>query len=202
MIRRLWPLAAFLALATLLFVGVRMNAGKDTSVIPSPLIGKPAPAFSLPILNGAGGNGAGGNGAGSNGAGLNDTDLDTSGKRVSNIDLLGKPYLLNVWGSWCPACRIEHPVITGIGKSGLVRVIGYNYKDAPEDAQRWLQEFGNPYDLILADEDGRAALDWGIYGAPETFLVDARGIVRWKFVGPVSAEIVETQLKPALGASR
>ncbi len=178
MIRRLWPLLAFIVLAVLLFFGVRMNAGKDTSAIPSPLIGKPAPAFSLPVLDGP-------------------------GKPVSNRDLLGAPYLLNVWGSWCPACRDEHPVITDISRKGLVRVVGYNYKDTPEDARRWLQAFGNPYALVLADEDGRAALDWGIYGAPESFLVDARGIVRWKFVGPLTPEVVEAQLKPALAeASR
>lgn len=177
MMRRAWPLLAFVLLALLLFVGVRMNAGRDTSAIPSPLIGKPAPEFSLPLLG-------------------------DPGRPVSRRDLLGAPYLLNVWGSWCPACRIEHPVITRIADSGLLRVVGYNYKDAPEDAQRWLQEFGNPYALILVDEDGRAALDWGIYGAPETFLIDADGMVRWKHVGPLSDEVVSTQLKPALEALR
>lgn len=177
MIRRFWPLLAFALLAVLLFVGVRMNAGRDTSAIPSPLIGKPAPAFSLPLL-------------------------DDPAHAVANSDLLGQPYLLNVWGSWCPACRIEHPVITRIAEARLVRVVGYNYKDAPEDAQRWLQQFGNPYALNIADEEGRAALDWGIYGAPETFLVDAKGIVRWKHVGPVDDAVVENQLKPALEALR
>jgi cytochrome c biogenesis protein CcmG/thiol:disulfide interchange protein DsbE len=177
MIRRLWPLLAFALLAALLFVGVRMNAGKDTSAIPSPLIGKPAPAFALPLL-------------------------EDPARKVSNADLLGQAYLLNVWGSWCPACRIEHPVISRIAASGRVRVIGYNYKDAPEDARRWLAQFGNPYEMNLVDEDGRAALDWGIYGAPETFLVDARGIVRWKHVGPVDDEAVATRLGPALEALR
>lgn len=177
MMRRLWPLLAFVLLAILLFAGVRMNAGRDTSAIRSPLIGKAAPEFSLPVL-------------------------DQPARRVSREDLLGQPYLLNVWGSWCPSCRVEHPVIASISESGLVRVVGYNYKDAPDDARRWLQEFGNPYALVIADEDGRAALDWGIYGAPETFLVDARGVVRWKFVGPLTAEVVDNQLKPALEAAR
>lgn len=173
MIKRLLPLFAFLALAVLLAGGVLRNSGKDNSAIPSPLIGKPAPAFSLPVLG------------------------DPS-RRVGNADLLGQAYLLNVWGSWCPACRDEHPVITDLAASGAVRVIGYDYKDAPEDAQRWLQQFGNPYQLVITDEDGRAALDWGIYGAPESFLVDAQGVVRWKFVGPITPEVVRDQLMPEL----
>ena len=173
MIKRLLPLFAFLALAVLLAGGVLRNSGKDNSAIPSPLIGKPAPAFSLPVLG------------------------DPS-RRVGNADLLGQPYLLNVWGSWCPACRDEHPVITELAASGAVRVIGYDYKDTTEDAQRWLQQFGNPYELVITDEEGRAALDWGIYGAPESFLVDAQGVVRWKFVGPITPEVVRDQLMPEL----
>lgn len=177
MSRRLLPLLAFIALALLLLVGVRMNSGKDTSAIPSPLIGKPAPAFELPVLGEA-------------------------SRRVREADLHGVPYLLNVWGSWCPECRNEHPVISDFARTGGVRVIGYNYKDAPADAQRWLQQFGNPYTLVIADEEGRAALDWGIYGAPESFLVDSQGIVRWKYVGPLTPEVIESQLKPALAALR
>ncbi len=173
MIRRLLPLLAFIALAVLLFVGVRMNSGKDTSAIPSPLIGKPVPAFSLPVF-------------------------DDAARKLSGKELLGAPYLLNVWGSWCPNCREEHPVITALAQGGKLRVVGYDYKDAPEDARRWLAEFGNPYSLILVDEDGRAALDWGIYGAPETFLVDAQGIVRWKHVGPIDAVVVRDEIEPWL----
>lgn len=173
MIKRLLPLFAFLALAVLLAAGVLRNSGKDNSAIPSPLIGKPAPAFSLPVLG------------------------DPS-RQVANADLLGQPYLLNVWGSWCPACRDEHPVITELAASGAVRVIGYDYKDTADDAQRWLEQFGNPYALVITDEDGRAALDWGIYGAPESFLVDAQGVVRWKFVGPITPEVVRDQLMPEL----
>jgi cytochrome c biogenesis protein CcmG, thiol:disulfide interchange protein DsbE len=176
MIRRLLPLFAFAALALLLGVGVMMNSGKDTSAIPSPLIGKPAPVFSLPVLG-------------------------EPGRLVTDADLRGTPYLLNVWGSWCPECRVEHPVITDLAKSGRLRVIGYDYKDTPEDAQRWLQQFGNPYSLVVADEDGRAAFDWGIYGAPESFLVDAGGIVRWKYIGPMTPEVVREQLLPALEAA-
>ena len=173
MIRRLLPLVAFVLLASLLYVGVRMNSGRDTSAIPSPLIGKPAPAFSLPVLGDA-------------------------TRKIGNKDLLGAPYLLNVWGSWCVNCREEHPQITALARSGKVRVIGYDYKDAPEDGQRWLAQFGNPYEIVIADQDGQAALDWGIYGAPETFLVDAHGIIRWKAVGGISDEVIRQQIEPQL----
>lgn len=173
MIRRLLPLFAFMLLAALLYAGVQMNSGRDTSAIPSPLIGKPAPSFSLP-------------------------ELGNPARKVAGKDLLGQPYLLNVWGSWCPTCRDEHPQITALAKSGKIRVIGYNYKDEPEDAQRWLQEFGNPYSLVITDQDGRAALDWGIYGAPETFLVDARGIIRWKAIGAIDADRLRNELEPAM----
>jgi cytochrome c biogenesis protein CcmG, thiol:disulfide interchange protein DsbE len=173
MTTRLLPLLAFIGLAVLLFVGVRMNSGKDNSAIPSPLIGKTAPQFSLPVLN-------------------------QSEKKVDTEQLKGQAYLLNVWGSWCPACQIEHPIISELAKSGKVRVIGYNYKDETVAANQWLQQFGNPYELILFDESGRTALDWGIYGAPETFLVDAEGIVRWKHVGPISPEIIEQEILPQL----
>lgn len=173
MMNRLLPLLAFAALALLLGVGVMMNSGKDTSAIPSPLIGKMAPQFALPVL-------------------------DEPDRIITRDDLLGEPYLLNVWGSWCPACRDEHPVITDLAESGRIRVIGYDYKDEADDARRWLQQFGNPYALVIADVEGRAALDWGIYGAPETFLVDAEGFIRWKFVGPLTPEVVQTQLLPVL----
>nr|WP_026802422.1 DsbE family thiol:disulfide interchange protein [Arenimonas oryziterrae] len=171
--RRLLPLIAFALLAGLLYAGVRMNSGKDTSAIPSPLIGKPVPAFNLPTL-------------------------DDPTRKISDRDLRGTPYLLNVWGSWCPNCRVEHPVISDLSRSGKLRVVGYNYKDEAADAKQWLQQFGNPYALIIVDEEGRAALDWGIYGAPESFLVDARGIVRWKFVGPIDETVVREQIEPLL----
>ena len=170
---RLLPLLAFLALAGLLFVGVRMNSGKDTSAIPSPLLGKPAPALdALPLL-------------------------PDPPSRITAQALRGRPYVMNVWGSWCVSCRIEHPIITELAKSGAL-VIGYNYKDTPEDARRWLAQFGNPFALVVQDLDGRAALDWGIYGAPETFVVDADGIIRFKHVGPLTPEIVSERILPLL----
>jgi cytochrome c biogenesis protein CcmG/thiol:disulfide interchange protein DsbE len=175
MIRRLLPLIVFAAIALLLYAGVRMNSGKDNSAIPSPLIGKSTPAFSLPVLG-------------------------EPDRLISNKDLLGQPYLLNVWGSWCPTCRDEQSQLTALARSGKVRVIGYNYKDVPEDAQAWLKEFGNPFELVLADEEGRAALDWGVYGAPETFLVDASGVIRWKLIGPITDSIISEQIEPELAA--
>ena len=166
---------AFLALLGLLFYGVLVSDRADREALPSPLIGKPAPEFSLPVLH-------------------------EPGRLVSSQDLRGQPYLLNVWGSWCPACRVEHPVLTRFAETKRLRVIGYNWKDEHADAMRWLEQFGNPFWLVLADVEGRAAIDWGIYGAPETFLVDAEGVVRWKHVGPVDDAIIANDLLPALDA--
>jgi len=163
----------FLALLGLMLYGVSVSDRPDRQALPSPLIGKPAPSFRLPVLG-------------------------EPERRISSDDLRGAPYLLNVWGSWCPACRVEHPVLTRFAETGRVRVIGYNWKDDPADAQRWLSQFGNPYDIILADIQGRSAIDWGIYGAPETFLVDAHGIIAWKYVGPLSDDIIQQQLLPVL----
>ena len=165
------PLAAFLALAALLLAGVLMNSGKDTSAIASPLIGKPVPEFSLPVLG-------------------------DPARRLGKADFQGKPYLLNVWGSWCVNCRDEHPQLLALARSGRIAIVGYNYKDEAAEAQRWLASFGSPYTLVLADEDGRAALDFGIYGAPETFLVDAQGMVRWKHVGPITDQVLAEELEP------
>ena len=167
------PLAVFIAIAILLGAGVLMNAGKSQTEIESPLIGKPAPELALP-------------------------DFVDPATLVHQADLLGRAYLLNVWASWCVTCRHEHPVVTEIARSGRIKVLGYNYKDKPEDAARWLQQFGNPYHRILVDSEGRTALDWGVTGTPETFLVDALGIVRWKHTGPMTNQIVENELWPLL----
>lgn len=169
---RLLPLLAFIALALLLFVGVRMNSGKDNSAIPSPLLGKAAPELLLP-------------------------ELVLPEPRLGIADLKGKAYVLNVWGSWCVSCRVEHPVITELAQSGTM-VVGYNYKDSPEDAARWLARYGNPFALVVQDRDGQAALDWGIYGAPETFVIDAAGVVRFKHIGPLTPEIVQEKILPVL----
>ena len=168
-------ITGFLALVGLLFYGVQQSDRADRESLPSPLIGRPAPQFSLPSLH-------------------------EPARQVASTELLGTPYLLNVWGSWCPACRIEHPVLERYAATGQIRVIGYNLKDERDDALRWLQQFGNPYSMVVADLEGRAAIDWGIYGAPETFLVDAQGIVRWKYVGPLSDEIIERELSPLVAS--
>lgn len=168
------PLAAFAVLIVLLSAGVMLSRNPDRSALPSPLIGKPAPVFRLPVLG-------------------------EPARSVGSTELRGAPYVLNVWGSWCPECRVEHPVISRLSASGRVRVVGYNWKDDAGDAARWLQQFGNPYELILADHQGKVAIDWGIYGAPETFLVDARGIVRWKHVGALTDAVVRDELLSMLG---
>ena len=167
------PLAAFFALAALLAAGVWMSRNPDRDVLPSPLIGKPAPEFALPILH-------------------------EPTRTVRLADLRGQPFLLNVWGSWCVECRVEHPVLTRFAETKRLRVVGYNWKDEPADALRWLEQFGNPFWLVLADVEGRAALDWGIYGAPETFLVDGTGIIRWKHVGALTEDVIADELMPAL----
>ena len=167
------PLAAFFALAALLAAGVWMSRNPDRDVLPSPLINKPAPEFALPILH-------------------------EPTRTVRLADLRGQPFLLNVWGSWCVECRVEHPVLTRFAETKRLRVVGYNWKDEPADALRWLEQFGNPFCLVLADVEGRAAIDWGIYGAPETFLVDGTGIIRWKHVGALTEDVIADELMPAL----
>ncbi len=167
------PLLLFAGLAVLLYAGVRLSGRADRDALPSPLIGKRAPSFALPVLH--------------------------EPQRIfRSSELRGAAYVLNVWGSWCPECQTEHDVLTAFAETKRVRVIGYNWKDEPEDALRWLEQFNNPYWLVIADVEGRAAIDWGIYGAPETFLVDAKGVIRWKHVGPLTDAIVASELMPAL----
>jgi len=128
-------------------------------LVPSPLIDKPAPAFELPLLNRAG--------------------------TFSEKDFKGRVTLLNVWASWCFVCRQEHQMVTELSRQGL-RIVGFNYKDKAEDANQWLDVLGNPYEEIISDIDGKVAIDWGVYGAPETFLIDKQGIIRYKVVGALS----------------
>ena len=163
----------FVGLMGLLYYGVKQSDRAGRDALPSTLIGKPAPAFDLPLLH-------------------------EPTKRVTNADLAGQAYVMNVWGSWCPECRVEHPVLTRFALTKRVRFIGYNLKDERPDALRWLEQFGNPYMMVLADIEGRTAIDWGISGAPETFLVDGQGIVRWKHVGAIDQAIIDHQLIPAL----
>ncbi|MFC3655912.1 DsbE family thiol:disulfide interchange protein [Xanthomonas hyacinthi] len=177
--RRL-PLAAIvlgalflLGLLALMFYAVQRSGVADRDALPSALIGKPAPAFELPVLH--------------------DASI-----RVRSAELRGAPYVLNVWGSWCPACREEHPVLTRFALTKRVRVIGYDWKDTRQDALHWLEQLGNPFFAVLFDPDGRTAIDWGVAAAPETFLVDAHGVVRWKHSGALTDRIVQDELLPAL----
>lgn len=163
----------FFGLLGLMIYGVMKSGAPDRDILPSALIGKPAPAFALPVLH--------------------DPSIT-----VNSSELRGAPYVLNVWGSWCAACREEHPILTRFAETKRVRVIGYNWKDEPTDALRWLEQLGNPYVLVLTDIEGRTAIDWGITAAPETFLVDASGVVRWKYSGALSQRVIDTQLIPEL----
>ncbi|MGD9583042.1 MAG: DsbE family thiol:disulfide interchange protein [Lysobacterales bacterium] len=167
--RYLLPFALFIALAVLLASGI----GKDTRLVPSPLIDRPAPIFSLP-------------------------DLLDSNAQVGNAELRGRPYLLNVWASWCFACREEHPVLMRLAATGKVAIIGYNWKDEPEAALAVLRQSGNPYTRIAADQEGRVAIDFGVYGAPETFVVDAQGTIIHKHIGPLDWAAVEREILPRL----
>ena len=173
MIARLLPLAVFAALVGLLLFGIHWNQHHEMTDVPSPLIDKPVPDFSLPLLN-------------------DPTHL------VSRKDLLGKPYLINVFGSWCPTCQEEHPVLSSQIKPLGVRLVGLDWRDTPEAGQQWLRQFGNPYETVLNDASGSAGVDFGVYGAPETFLVDAHGMIRYKRTGMLTRENIQDELLPAI----
>jgi cytochrome c biogenesis protein CcmG, thiol:disulfide interchange protein DsbE len=174
---RFVPLLGFALVAALLAFGISYMRTNSMNEVPSPLIGKPAPAFDLPLLG-------------------------QPGQKLGNADLAGKPYLLNVFASWCYACRDEHPVLMAEGKSLGIPIVGFNYKDEAEDAQRWLGQFGDPYSVVIADREGRIAIDFGVYGAPESFLVDAKGIIRYKRIGAITPEIIAFEIKPRLDAMK
>jgi len=173
MIGRLIPLAVFLALVGLLLFGIEWNKHHEMSEVPSPLVGKPAPEFTLPLLY-------------------------DSTKSIARRDLLGKPYLINVFGSWCPTCQFEHPILTAQIKPLGIKLIGLDWKDQPDDAKRWLAQFGNPYDAVITDQDGHAGIDFGVYMAPESFLVDAQGMIRYKRIGMFTPETIKNELLPKI----
>jgi cytochrome c biogenesis protein CcmG/thiol:disulfide interchange protein DsbE len=170
---RMVPLLAFMLLVVLLVVGLKISDKKTQ--IPSPLIDKPVPAFDLPVLGNA-------------------------SQNMTKESFLGKFYVVNFWGSWCVTCRVEHPVITQLARMNKVAVVGMNFRDEPEDAQAWLRQFGNPYDVTLVDFDGRTSIDFGVYAAPETFLVDPSGTIVFKHLGQMTMEIIETEILPRLGS--
>ena len=161
------PLAIFAILMAFLWVGL----SRDPREVPSPLIGKPVPAFTLERLH-------------------------EPGKMHATADLKGEVWLLNVWASWCVSCRTEHPLLMQLAKAGIVPVVGLDYKDKPDDGRAWLAQNGDPYKVSVVDRDGRAGIDWGVYGVPETFVVDKQGIIRFKQIGPVTAESLEQKILP------
>jgi cytochrome c biogenesis protein CcmG/thiol:disulfide interchange protein DsbE len=167
MVRYIIPLALFAVLVAFLAVGLSLNP----RLVPSPLIGKPAPEFTLP-------------------------ELADPAKTLSRQDLLGKVSLVNVWASWCVSCRVEHPLLMEIAKTGKVQVYGLNYKDERPDAMRWLATYGDPYLANAFDQNGRVGIDWGVYGTPETFVVDRRGTIRYKVIGPITEDVWQKELLP------
>jgi cytochrome c biogenesis protein CcmG/thiol:disulfide interchange protein DsbE len=172
-LRYLIPLAIFIALAVFLALGLK----RDPREVPSPLIGKPAPDFML-------------------------ARLDNPVLRLRRDDLLGQVWVLNVWASWCGPCREEHAVVSALARRGGVPVYGLNYKDRAADAQAWLRQFGNPYAATLVDPDGRAGIEWGVYGVPETFVIDRAGLVRFKHIGVLTEATVREKIEPLLAALR
>jgi cytochrome c biogenesis protein CcmG/thiol:disulfide interchange protein DsbE len=171
------PLALFLALAGVFLF--EMWKGGDTSNVPSALIGAPAPEFDLPGLEGLAANGA-----------------PVPG--LARADLIGEVTLVNVWASWCVPCRAEHPILAELAADTRFRVVGINYKDQPENARRFLGQLGNPFARIGADTTGRSAIDWGVYGVPETFLIGRDGTILYKVIGPLSPERVTAELLPEI----
>ena len=173
MTRFLLPLAIFVALVVFLAVGLKLNPRE----VPSPLIDKPAPAFEL-------------------------TRLDDPARAVRLEDLRGQVWLLNVWASWCVACLDEHPVLLEFSRSRAVPIYGLNYKDEREAAMAWLRKHGNPYDASIVDAQGRVGIDYGVYGVPETFLIDGQGIIRYKHIGPLTAKVLNEKIVPMIGKLR
>jgi cytochrome c biogenesis protein CcmG/thiol:disulfide interchange protein DsbE len=147
--------------------------GRDTREVPSPLIGKAAPAFSLPILQ-------------------------TPDKKFSQKDMLGKVWLLNVWASWCEACKEEHPVLMEFSHQNVVPIVGVDYKDKPADGAAVLDKAGNPYTLVISDADGKVGFDYGVYGVPETYVIDKLGVIRYKLIGAVTPKNLQETLLPLI----
>lgn len=167
MARFLVPLAIFVVIAGFLYVGLGLNPRE----VPSPLVGKAAPAFQL-------------------------AQLHEPTKTFTREDMAGKVWLLNVWASWCVSCRVEHPVLVDLARSKAVPILGLNYKDRRDEALAWLKQFGDPYTLSIVDGDGRVGIDYGVYGVPETFVIDKAGVIRHKHIGPVTPETLQGKILP------
>ena len=165
------PLALFVVIAAFLAIGL----GRDPHEVPSPLVGHPAPVFDVPRLS---------------------TSAD--GDRFSPTDMKGKVWMLNVWASWCASCREEHPVLLDFARRTGVPLVGLNYKDGSANAHRWLAQNGDPYVLSAVDADGRVGIDFGVYGVPETYVIDQAGVIRYKQIGPLSADVLEMKVLPLI----
>jgi cytochrome c biogenesis protein CcmG/thiol:disulfide interchange protein DsbE len=167
--RYLLPLFAFIVLAAFLLVGLTLNPRQ----VPSPLIDKPAPVFEL-------------------------NHLHEPDKVMASGDNLGKVWLLNVWASWCVACRDEHPLLVQLANSGIVPIYGLNYKDERTTAMQWLKRYGDPYAISIVDSDGKVGIDYGVYGVPETYVIDKKGIIRHKQIGPVTVDSLQKTIIPLI----
>lgn len=167
MARFILPFVIFMIVAVFLFVGLGLNPHE----VPSPLVGKPAPAFSLPQLH-------------------------EPDKQFSLQDMKGKVWLFNVWASWCTACEQEHPLFMEISRRNLVPLYGMDYKDKREDGMAWLQQHGNPYTLVVSDAEGRVGIDYGVYGVPETYLIDKQGVIQYKHIGVVTERDLSEKILP------
>ena len=165
--RFLWPLGIFFVLVAFLGVGLKLNPRE----VPSPLVGKPAPRFELPVLH-------------------------QPDKRFLPADMKGQVWMLNVWASWCVSCRDEHPMLLELSRRKALPIVGLNYKDKNDEAKAWLAKFGDPYLLSAVDAEGRIGIDYGVYGVPETYLIDAEGVIRYKHIGPVTAEVLDKRILP------
>jgi cytochrome c biogenesis protein CcmG/thiol:disulfide interchange protein DsbE len=165
--RVLLPLAVFLVLVGFLAAGLF----RDQREVPSPLVGKPAPSFELPLLQ-------------------------QPERKFTPADMRGKVWLLNVWASWCETCRYEHPLLVELSKRKLMPILGLNYKDKNDEALRWLKQFGDPYQFSMVDADGRIGIDYGVYGVPETYLIDAEGVIRFKQIGALTPLVIEQKIRP------
>jgi cytochrome c biogenesis protein CcmG/thiol:disulfide interchange protein DsbE len=169
MLKFVIPLVLFIVLAVFLALGLNLNPHD----IPSPFINKPAPLFSAPKLT-------------------------TPTEKLSTNDLKGQVWLFNVWASWCVSCRAEHPLLNQLAKQQAAVIVGLNYKDEAAAAKNWLDTLGNPYNVSIMDQDGRIGIDWGVYGVPETFVIDKKGVIRLKYTGPVTVEDVQNIFLPLI----
>ena len=169
MMRFILPFIVFVIVAAFMYAGLGLNPRE----VPSPLIGKEAPAFTLPLLH-------------------------EPSRQFSPQDMKGRVWLFNVWASWCTACEQEHPLFMELSRRNIVQIYGMDYKDKREDGEAWLRRHGNPYRLVVSDTEGRVGIDYGVYGVPETYLIDKQGIIRHKHIGAVTPKILDETIIPLI----